>query len=318
MQIMLVFSVILMVIKFAAYFITNSNAVLSDAFESIINVAAGTFALFSIYFASKPRDIDHPYGHGKIENISAGFEGGLILIAGASIIAKAVYGFFYPQDIGALDIGLALSAFAGICNFFMGYYLIKNGKKHDSMLMVADGKHLISDTVSSIGLVVGLAVMFFTKIYWFDNALAILFGAVIFRMGFKLIKEALTGLLDEADSEKLSQIIKIFNESRRKNWIDIHNLRVLKHGSLIHVDCHLTLPWYLTLEEAHKEVNELENMVKRNLGNEVEFFIHADPCLPTSCPICPVDDCKHRQQPFVKTLNWTLENILPDTKHRIS
>ena len=126
MRLMLVFSIILMGIKFAAYFITNSNAVLSDALESIINVAAGAFALFSIYFASKPQDIDHPYGHGKIENISAGFEGALILIAGASIICKAIYGFFYPSEIGALDIGLALSAFAGICNFFIVYYLIKS------------------------------------------------------------------------------------------------------------------------------------------------------------------------------------------------
>lgn len=318
MRVMLLFSLALMGVKFAAYFITNSNAVLSDALESIINVTAGAFALYSIYFASKPKDIDHPYGHGKIENISAGFEGALIFIAGASLIVKAIYGFFYPNEIGALDAGLALSALAGVCNFFMGRYLIKKGKQHESMVMIADGQHLLSDTVSSIGLVIGLAVMFFTKIYWIDNALAIIFGAVIFRMGFRLIKEALTGLLDEADTSKLSQMITIFNKNRRKKWIDIHNLRVLKHGSLLHVDCHLTLPWYNSLEETHEEMHELEKMVKKNLGDETEFFIHADPCLTSSCPICPVDDCKYRQQPFVKKLDWTLGNILPNTRHRIN
>lgn len=318
MRLMLAFSIVLMGVKFAAYFITNSNAVLSDALESIINVVAGVFALYSVYFSSKPKDIDHPYGHGKIENISAGFEGALIFIAGASIIVKAIYGFFYPNEIASLDAGLALSAFAGVCHFFMGKYLIKKGQQHNSMLMVADGKHLVSDTVSSIGLVAGLAIMFFTGIYWIDNALAIIFGAIIFRMGFKLIREAVNGLLDEADMEKINQVVKILNENRRKKWIDIHNLRVLRHGSWLHIDCHLTLPWYDSLEEAHKEVNALEELVKEHLGDEVEFFIHADPCLPSSCPICPLNECQYRQLPFVKKLDWTLENILPDTKHKIS
>lgn len=312
------FSIVLMSIKFIAYFITNSNAVLSDALESIINVVAGLFALYSVYYASQPRDTDHPYGHGKIENISAGFEGALIFIAGASIVGKAVYGFFFPTEISGLDMGLALTVLAGAGNFFMGYFLVSRGKKHDSVLMVADGKHLISDTVSSIGLVAGLAIMYFTKIYWIDNALAVIFGLVIFRTGFLLMKESLTGLLDKADTHKLNLVIKTLNESRRKNWIDIHNLRVLKHGSLLHVDCHLTLPWYNSLEEAHREVNDLESLVKSHLGNEIEFFIHADPCLPVSCPICPVDDCIHRKHPFEKKIPWTLDNLLPDTKHKIS
>lgn len=318
MQISLAFSFLLMAIKFAAFFITNSNAVLSDALESIINVAAGSFALFSIYYSSKPRDIDHPYGHGKVENISAGFEGGLIFIAGISIIAKAIYGFFYPHEISELDLGLALTVFAGICNFFMGFFLVKKGEKHNSLTMVADGKHLISDTVSSVGLAVGLAIMFFTKIYWIDNALAIIFGAIILSTGYKLISESVTGLMDEADIGKLQQVIKIFNENRRKKWVDIHKLRVLKHGSLLHVDCHLTLPWFDSLEETHKEVSEAEKLIRKHLGDEVEFFIHADPCLPECCSVCILDTCTHRKQPFQKKLDWNLENILPDSKHKIS
>lgn len=318
MRLTLILSIILMGIKFLAYYITNSNAVLSDALESIINVVAGAFALYSVYFASKPRDKDHPYGHGKIENISAGFEGALIFIAGASIIIKAIYDFFSPYEIAALDAGLALCAFAGLCNFLIGNYLIKKGKKHDSMIMVADGKHLVSDTVSSIGLVIGLGIIVITEIYWIDNVLAIIFGAVIFRTGYKLIREALTGLLDEADTEKLNQIIKIFNENRRERWIDIHNLRVLKHGSMLHIDCHLTLPWHLSLEEAHKEVDELEYLVIKELGQDVEFFIHAEPCAPDSCSICSFESCEKRTQVFEKKLNWTQENLLPDCKHKSS
>lgn len=318
MKLMLLFSIILMGVKFTAYFITNSTAVLSDALESIINVAAGAFALYSIYFASQPKDIDHPYGHGKIENVSAGFEGALILIAGISIIIKAIYGFFFPYEMAALDAGLALTAFAGLCNFFMGYYLMQKGKQHNSLIMQADGQHLVSDTVSSLGLVIGLALMYFTKIYWIDNLMAVIFGAVIFRMGYKITREALTGLLDEADMEKINQVIKIINANRREQWIDIHNLRVLKHGSLLHIDSHLTLPWYLSLEEAHKEVTELETLIKKNLGEEVEFFIHADPCLPPSCPICHSSACTYRSAPHVQKLDWTIDNTLPDSKHRIN
>ena len=159
---MLIFSIVLMAIKFAAYLLTHSNAILTDAFESIINVVAGGFALFSIYYSTLPKDENHPYGHGKVEYLSVGLEGGLIVLAGGAIILKSVMGFFHPSEIHSIDIGLYFSLFAGGCNYVMGKYLIRQGKVHQSSLMVADGKHLISDTVSSIGLVVGLVIIYFT------------------------------------------------------------------------------------------------------------------------------------------------------------
>ena len=317
MRLTLIFSILLMGIKFAAYFLTNSIAVLSDALESIINVVAGGFALYSIYYASQPKDEDHPYGHGKVENLSVGFEGGLIFIAGISIIIKAMYGFFFPQELEKIDTGLVLAGFAGIFNFIMGTYLVRKGKKYNSVLMIADGKHLISDTVSSIGLIVGLAIIYFTKIYWIDNLLAIVFGIVILGTGFKLIKESVMNLLDKADIAKLSLLIKVLNENRREKWIDIHNLRILKYGSQLHIDCHLTLPWYDSLEQSHEEVSAVEKIVKEKLGNEIEFFIHSDPCPPTSCPLCSIANCEFRKFIFVKKLDWTIENMLPDSKHHL-
>src|ERR1035437_6057451 len=317
MRTMLLFSIVIMAIKFTAYFITHSVAVLSDALESIINIAAGAFALFSIYYASQPKDIDHPYGHGKIENISAQIEGSLILIAGISIILKGVYSFFHPPELEQLDAGLVLSGFAGLCNFFMGSYLVKKGKLYNSITMVADGKHLISDTVSSIGLIIGLAVIYLTHIVWIDNVLAIIFGAVILWTGFKLIQESVFNLLDKADVEKLNQLIAILNKNRRVKWIDIHNLRILKYGSRLHIDAHLTLPWYETLEQIHEEVGRMEKIIRQDLGNEIEFFIHADPCPPSSCPLCVIENCAHRKSAFVKRLNWTMEDIITDSKHKI-
>lgn len=317
MRITLLFSIVLMTIKFSAYFITNSVAILSDALESIINVVAGSFALYSIHFASQPKDTDHPYGHGKIENISAGFEGALILIAGISIMGKAAYSFFFPPILEKLDFGLALSGFSGLCNFIMGSYLVRKGKYFNSLTMSADGKHLISDTVSSIGLIIGLGLIYFTDILWIDNVMAIIFGGVILFTGFKLVRESVTNLLDKADIEKLNQLISILNKNRREKWIDMHNLRILKYGSRLHIDVHLTLPWYDPLEESHKEMTAVEKIVKENLGDEMEFFIHADPCPPSSCPLCTIESCAHRKHTFVEKLDWTIKNLLPDSKHKI-
>jgi len=317
MRTMLLFSIVIMAIKFIAYFITHSVAVLSDALESIINILAGMFALFSIYYASLPKDSDHPYGHGKIENISVQIEGLLILIAGLSIIIKGIYSFFHPPELEKLDAGLVLSSLAGLCNFFMGSYLVKKGKYYNSITMIADGKHLISDTVSSIGLIVGLAVIYVTHILWIDNVLAIIFGAVILWTGVKLIKESVFNLLDKADIEKLNELVEVLNKNRREKWIDIHNLRILKYGSRLHIDAHLTLPWYETLEQTHEEVGRMEKIIRQDLGNEIEFFIHADPCPPSSCPLCVIENCPHRKSAFIKRLNWTIDNIITDSKHKI-
>jgi cation diffusion facilitator family transporter len=318
MQLTLLFSVALMGIKFLAFYLTNSIAILTDALESIINVLAGGFALFSIYFASMPSDENHPYGHGKIEFISAGFEGALIFIAGISIIARAAYAFFFPPEIKALDMGALLAGTAGLLNYAVGTFLVRRGKKFNSALMIADGKHLISDTISSVGLVVGLLVIFFTHINWLDNVIAILFGTFILFTGFRLVRQSVNSLLDEADHEKLEALIRVLNKNRRDKWIDMHKLRAQKFGPQLHVDCHITLPWYDTLEESHAEVNAVEKLVRGNMEGDVEFFIHSDPCVPPhSCQVCPLAACPVRKADFVKRLDWTLENMLPDAKHSL-
>ena len=318
MRLMLLFSVALMCLKFFAWWTTKSNAILTDALESIVNVVAGSFALFSIIYASRPRDKDHPYGHGKIEFVSAGFEGGLIFIAGGFIIYESIRGFIAPHAIPKADIGAYLSGVAGLCNFVMGYFLVKRGKEQNSALMLANGKHLISDTISSIGLVIGLFLIHFTGWSQIDNVLAIVFGAYIFYTGFKIVRESLGNLLDEQDQEKIDLLVKILNENRRDNWIDVHNLRILKYGAGLHVDAHLTLPWYLTLEQAHEEVTAMEELVKKKIGGDMEFFIHTDPCLPKSCAICSVKNCAVRKSEQQKKLEWTKENMLPDAKHTIN
>jgi cation diffusion facilitator family transporter len=317
MKVVLVIGFLLMGLKFIAYYFTNSNAILTDAVESIVNVLAGSFALYSLYYAAKPKDADHPYGHGKIEFLSTGVEGGMVSLAGVAMIIKGITAFFNPQPLQNLDVGLTITVFSGAVNFAMARVLIKRGTALHSSTMVADGRHLLTDTWSSVGLLVGLTLIYFTKLYWIDYVITIGLGVFIIYIGIDLVKESVFNLLDTADYEKIDHLISVLNAQRKESWIDIHNLRVVKYGSVVHVDCHMTLPWYYTLEEAHREVDTLSKLATKNLDYETEFFIHADPCLPKSCSICEMHNCKVRQHVLVKRLEWDMQNVLPDAKHTI-
>lgn len=308
----------ILLVKFFTYWLTGSNAILSDALESIINVLASSFALYSVILAARPQDENHPYGHGKIEFLSVGLEGTLIILAGLATIGKAIYNFFHPQDVDAIDYGILLTAFSGLLNFGLAQLLLRKGKELGSLSMVGDGRHLMTDVFSSIGLIAGLTVLYFTGQLWLDNLIAIAFGCFIIYSGFRLLRDFISGIMDEADVQLISKVISILNTNRRRNWMDIHNLRIIKYGHGLHVDCHATIPWYFTLEKAHKEVTLIDQLVNQNLPNEVEFFIHADPCEPPrSCAICMKDDCHVRQQAFKKKIEWKLLNVLPNKKHDI-
>ncbi len=307
----------LMAIKFVAWWFTNSNAILSDALESIINVVAGAFALFSLVIAAQPRDHNHPYGHGKIEFVSAGFEGALIFLAGILIIGKAIYNLRFPQPLGSLDLGVILTVFTGGLNYFMGIYLEKRGRKVESAIMVASGKHLQSDAWSSIGLIVGLGLVWITGWVVLDSVMAIVFAFLIIYTGYGLVRSAMAGIMDETDTALVAEIVEQLQAHRSPHWIDIHNLRVIKYGANLHIDCHMTVPWYFTTREAHEEVENLSHVANNNRENPVELFIHIDPCLPDSCPLCMKFDCSYRKHTFVKRVEWKLENVVVNQKHEV-
>jgi len=317
LRLVIIAGIVIMAIKFLAYLLTHSNAILTDAIESIINIVAGGFAYYSIYFASRPKDVNHPYGHGKIEFISAGFEGGLILTTGIFILVKSCFNLIHPNEIHSLDTGVILAAGAGMINYFLGKYLVRIGEKNKSVTLIADGKHLITDMYMSIALIVGLIIIFVTGIYWLDNLLAIIFGIIIMVTGYKLVRKSLAGLLDEADENVLNDVLKVLNDNRNPNWIDIHNLRVQQYGSSFHIDCHVTLPWYNDLQSSHDELKKMEALIEKQFDERVELFIHPDPCIPISCGICQIADCKVRQNPFEKKMEWTLDNVLKNERHQL-
>jgi cation diffusion facilitator family transporter len=310
-------AVLLFIIKIVAFWVTRSVAILTDALESTVNVIAGFIGLYSLYIASKPRDENHPYGHGKAEFLSAAVEGTLIIVAGLVIIYESVLHFIYPKELQQLDRGILLVAFTALVNFIVGFISIRNGKKNNSLALVASGKHLQSDTYSTLGIILGLVLIKLTKLTWLDSVTAIVFAFIIMYTGYQILRHSLAGIMDEADEELLQNMLAVLNANRRVNWIDLHNLRVIKYGGQYHIDCHLTVPWYLNVIEAHKEVEELGRLIKKEFGTVFELFVHTDPCLDFSCPICAKNDCQVRQQRFKKQVEWTLENVLKDKKHSL-
>lgn len=307
--------VVLLLAKFGAYFLTHSNTILTDALESIINVVAGAFALYSLYLSSKPKDADHPYGHGKVEFLSAGLEGVLIFIAGLVIIVKSVVAFFHPRGLEHLDTGLIIIGVSGVLNFALGYYMRRVGEQQGSLTLKADGQHLLSDAYSSFGILAGLVLILFTGWFFLDNAVAVLFGLLIAYTGIKLMRKSVAGIMDEADEIIIKEIIGHLSAHRKTEWMDIHNLRIIQYGNKLHIDCHATLPWYFTLEQAHKEIEEIAALINEKHAAQVEFFIHGDPCIKESCKICMLDNCPVRQQAFQYKVEWNLENVVQNKKH---
>jgi cation diffusion facilitator family transporter len=310
-------AVLLFIIKMVAFWVTRSVAILTDALESTVNVIAGFIGLYSLYVAAKPRDENHPYGHGKAEFLSAAVEGTLIIVAALVIIYESVLHLIYPRELKQLDSGIILIAITAVVNFIVGVISTRIGKKNNSLALVASGKHLQTDTWSTIGIILGLVLIRLTKLAWLDSVTAIVFAFTIMYTGYHILRHSLAGIMDEADKELLQEMLAVLNANRRPNWIDLHNLRVIKYGGQYHIDCHLTVPWYLNVVEAHKEVEELGRLIKKEFGTVFELFVHTDACLDFSCPICTKEDCQVRKHWFKKQVAWTLENVLKDKKHSL-
>lgn len=305
------------VLKIAAWVATDSVAILSDAMEYTINVIAGFVGLYSLYISAKPKDFDHPYGHGRVEFISAAVEGTLMIVSAGIIIYEAINNLIHPEPINKLDYGLILVSITALVNFVVGAYSVRVGQKNNSLPLIAAGKHMQTDTYTTVGVVIGLGLILVFKLYWLDSVVALLVTIFLFYSGYKIIRTSIAGIMDEADTELLYEVILVLNENRRENWIDLHNLRIIKYGSILHLDCHLTIPWYFNIHQGHDEVKALEDLVRERFGESVELFVHTDGCLDFSCRICTKTDCVHWVQPFVRKVEWTIENVSSNSKHMV-
>lgn len=314
----LTLSTLVLAAKFLAYLLTHSNIIFSDALESIVNVVASGFASFSIYLALQPKDANHPYGHGKVEFFAAGIEGLLILIAGVSILLKSVYNFFEPQTIRSLDWGLTIIIAASLVNFFLGRFLVKKGNEFSSITLVAEGKHLLTDNLTTVVGIAGIIIVRVTDIALIDNLFSFVLSLQIIRSSYRLIRPSVAGLMDEMDDTAMEKFSSILNKSRQPDWIDIHNMRIAKYGADIHIDCHLTIPFYYSLKKSNKIVHDVETLLSKEYPQEIELFIQADPCIPElNCQICQVENCNERIKPFVKRLEWNTELLIKNKTHTL-
>lgn len=315
-RIVAIVAVVLFILKIIAWWLTRSVAVLTDALESTVNVVAGFISLYSLYVAAKPRDKEHPYGHGKAEFVSAAVEGALVTVAGLVIIYEAIDNFIHPHAIQKLDSGMMIIGSTALVNYLVGLYSIRMGKRNNSLALIASGKHLHSDSYSTLGIVLGMALIYFTGWIWLDSLVAIGFAFFIIWTGYTIVRSSIAGIMDEADLELLEKLVSRINENRKENWVDLHNLRIIKFGSVIHVDCHLTVPWFLNVHQAHDEVEAFSSIARDEFGESVELFVHADGCLDFSCRICSKTNCAERKTPFEKRIEWDVHNISSDEKHR--
>lgn len=305
----------LMAAKFYIYRITHSSAILSDALESIINVVAAAFAFGSVVLAAKPPDESHPYGHGKVEYFSAGFEGALIILAALGIFRAGISHLLHPRPLHQLDTGLLMLLATGIVNLGLGIILMRIGRRTDSFAIVADGKHILTDVYTSAGVLLGLFLFSLTGWYWLDGTIACLVGVHILVTGGSLVHKSVSRLMDESDPDLLEEIAGLLRRFRKPEWIDVHDLRAWRSGRLIHVDFHLVLPYWYSLKAAHQEAREIEDHIRRYFRDSVEVLVHMDPCSDETCTYCEYTSCHARSAALRQCRPWPRQKLTENNRN---
>ena len=270
------FSFLVLGLKLSAWWVTGSVALLSDGLESTVNVVAAFIAYFVIRYAQKPADDDHQFGHHKAEYLSAVVEGVLIVVAALLIVKEAWGGLFEPRLPEAPVLGLAINAFAGGLNAVWATILIRVGKKHTSPALTADGHHIMSDVVTSVGVLIGLVLAIATGYAILDPLLAILVAINILIQGSKVIVHSLSGLMDKAVEPEEDEAIKKAIAEHSAGVLNVHDLKTRRAGSAAFIDFHVVVPASMSVGAAHEICDRLEDAI-RNVIPGATLAIHVEP-----------------------------------------
>lgn len=258
-------------LKGAAYFVTGSVGLLSDAVESIVNLVGGFMSLWMLRVAAQPADEEHTYGHTKAEYFSSGVEGGLILVAAISIAAAAVPRLIHPKPLQELRVGLAVSVVASVINLAVALLLLRTGKKHNSISLEAGAHHLFTDVWTSLGVVAGVGAVALTNWQRLDPVVALLVAAVIVWTGLGIVKRSVSGLMDAALSEPdLALVRKVLGKYERRG-IQFHALRSRQAGARKFVSVHVLVPGEWTVQRGHELLDGIEAEIQRELGDATVF-----------------------------------------------
>jgi cation diffusion facilitator family transporter len=262
--------------KVFAYGMTGSAAILSDAAESVVHVVAVSFAAYSLWLSRKPPDPSHLYGHDKIAFFSAGFEGAMIILAAVYIVSESIHRLIAGPKVENLGAGALLVLVAGLINGALGGYLVWVGNKHRSLILEADGKHVLTDCWTSLGVLVGLGLTMLTGWLRFDPVVAILVALNILWMGSKLIRRSIGGLMDEVDPLVESQIRRLLVEMTSKAGVEFHGLRQRNAGNTNWVEFHLLFPKDTSLESAHALATKIEERIQHDSTMRTEVISHLE------------------------------------------
>lgn len=277
MALSLALGVLMLLMKVYAFFLTNSTAILSDAAESVVHLFAVGFATYSMWLSHKPADANHTYGHDRITFFSAGFEGGFILIASLYIIYHSIEKLINPSLLENLDSGMAFIAVAMCLNGALGYYLVRLGNRFQSLVLQADGKHLLTDCLTSLGVILALVLTWLTGWSYFDPLLALLVGVNIFWTGIKLIFNAFHGLMDRADPLLLARVKDLLDNEVKAEQVQYHRLRLRDAGNRLLIEVHLMFPSSLRIVDAHEIATSIEKKMEMSLDKPVEMVTHLEP-----------------------------------------
>ena len=306
----LVISLLLMAIKLVGYLVTGSAAVLSDALESSIHIVTSGFALFAVWLSAQPGDQNHPYGHGKVEYLSAALEGVLVLAAGLTVIAIGIKRLIAPVPLPALEVGAAVEFIAAIIALAAGAALVSAGRRIGSPTIEADGVHIRSDAITSFGALIGVLLVSLTGKLWIDSVVALALGVFLVGSGIGIIRTAIGGLMDEVNPKLMGQIAATMLRVRRPGWITPHAAKVHRLGQAFHLDLHLVFPRYWSLDQAHEASHQMQDSLRSEFDDRVEVMIHNEPCIDSNCRFCDVEECPIRAEEFCGELRFGAEDVV--------
>ncbi|MEE8165854.1 MAG: cation diffusion facilitator family transporter, partial [Myxococcota bacterium] len=284
--------------KFTAYALTGSSAVFADAMESTINIVSACMLLFALALAAKPPDHDHPYGHGRIEFLSASIEGAAITVTALVIFSESIRELIQGPQLASLDLGVAVLGVCTIGNSVLGRYLVRVGQATDSFALVADGRHIMSDVWTSLGVIGGLLIVRTTGFVWADPLVAIAVALHVAREGAQLLRSSFSNLMDQVDAGTIESVVDTLARNRRDSWIDAHSLRSWRSGARRHIDLHLTVPRFFDVEQIHAIHDEIETTLLSGDPHGGDAVVHFDPCEPALCRHCRMSDCRIRETAF--------------------
>lgn len=277
MRLSLVAGALMLVIKGAAYFITGSAAILSDAAESVVHIFAVSFAAYSLRLSMKPPDESHRYGHDRITFFSAGFEGAMIIIAAVYIVYEAIMKWLGGLALENLGTGTLFTALATVLNGALGWFLVRQGKKFNSLVLEANGKHVLTDSWTSLGVILALVLTMITGWLPFDPILAIIVALNILWTGGKLMRQSIGGLMDESDPETDKTLRVILERETARHGAAFHGLRHRNAGSRLLVEVHLLFPDQSSVADAHEAATLIEKEIRRAFPSQVEVVSHLEP-----------------------------------------